>query len=82
MIPAQYIRLEHDNYGANITEAEDVVAVGDRTANERIVRRILITATVGTVILFAVLGFEHKVKKKAQESNPIPEAEESAEHHE
>jgi preprotein translocase subunit SecG len=75
MIPAQYIRSEQNTYGTSITETEDGVEQGG------VVGVLLVTATVGTVMFLAIIGYEHMAKKKAQKSSSVPETEESAEHH-
>ena len=71
MIPAQYIRSEQSNYGANITEVEGVVEHSGGVGVP-----LAIAGTIMAIIL-AVEGYARRRKKKAQEPSSIPEAEES-----
>jgi len=76
MVPAQHIRSEHNNYGANITEAEEVIVERERSGIVPLV--ILIAGTI-RVIVFVYKERVHRHKKKAQESSSVPQAEELAE---
>jgi len=81
MIFMYSIHSEYDNYEYNITAAEEVVEVGEHTdiyTTLRMVRGILIIMTAMTLIVFML----EDNKEKAQESIPVPEAEDSVEHNE